>query len=121
MGIKISELANEIEKCLDEYSIEVTKALEDTKIDLAKTAVTELKATSPRSNTKRSGTYAKGWKRTKRGKVYIVHNKEYQLTHLLEKGHAKVNGGRVPAQKHIEPVEHELQNTAEDVFKNKLK
>lgn len=83
-------------------------------------AVKELRATSPKSKSKRSGTYAKGWTKKKRGKVIVVHNKEYQLTHLLEHGHAKVNGGRVDAQEHIKPVEKHLQDDAVNTFKKNL-
>lgn len=95
--------------------------MEKTKTDLSKQAVGELKTTSPRSNSKRTGTYAKGWTKKKRGKVIIVHNKEYQLTHLLEHGHAKVNGGRVEGQEHIKPVEKHLQDGAIGTFKRNLR
>lgn len=117
----MTELSKEIEKCLAEYTEEVSDALDKTKGDLGKLAVAELKATSPKSKSKRSGTYAKGWTKKKRGKTIIVHNKEYQLTHLLEKGHAKVNGGRVEAKEHIKPVEEGLQEEALPIFKKHLR
>ena len=92
-------------------------ALEDTKKELAGTAVKQLKSTSPR----RTGRYASGWTKKKRGKTIIVHNRSYQLTHLLEKGHAKRGGGRVAARVHIAPVEKWTQDQAEPIFRRKLK
>lgn len=49
---------------------------------------------------KRTGVYAKSWGAdavvTQYGLTVVVHNrKKWQLTHLLEKGHAKRGGGRV--------------------------
>lgn len=117
MGVPVTALAKEIEKCLKEYTGEVETALEETKKELASTAVKELKTKSPRD----TGEYAKSWTKKKRGKKIIVHNKIYQLTHLLEKGHAKVNGGRVEAKVHIEPVERKLQNSALGMLRKKLK
>ena len=117
MGVPVTALAKEIEKCLEEYTGEVELALEETKKELASTAVKELKTKSP----KNTGEYAKRWTKKKRGKKIIVHNKIYQLTHLLEKGHAKVGGGRVEARVHIAPVEKQLQDDAEAVFRKKLK
>ena len=95
----------------------MTQAQEETKKDLAKHAVKQLKATSP----KRTGKYASGWTKKKRGKAIVVHNKSYQLTHLLEKGHAKRGGGRVAVRVHIAPVEKQVQSMVEPVLRKKLK
>ena len=71
-------------------------------------AVELLKAKSPRKKVK-GGQYAAGWtlKPTPgRLKGFVVYNAtDYQLTHLLEKGHAKRGGGRVRPIPHIRPVE----------------
>ncbi|MFM9785961.1 hypothetical protein, partial [Streptomyces scabiei] len=43
-----------------------------------------------------------GWRKKRDGTGYIVHNStDFQLTHILEKGHAKKSGGRTQAQPHI--------------------
>lgn len=96
------DLVNQIAKALEDYTDAVTESLEQAKDDISKEAVAELKATSP----KKTGDYAKGWSRKKTAKGYVVYNRtDYQLTHLLEYGHAKRNGGRTRSIPHIEPVE----------------
>ena len=114
---KGNDLSGEIMKCLEEYTEEVVEALEKTEKELANEAVRTLRQTSP----KKSGKYAKSWTQTKQGKKRIVHNRRYQLTHLLEKGHAKRNGGRVAAIVHIAPVEQRISKEAVERLKRKLK
>lgn len=114
---KGNDLSGEIMKCLQEYTEEVVEALEKTEKELADEAVRTLKQTSP----KKSGKYAKSWTQTKQGKKRIVHNRRYQLTHLLEKGHAKRNGGRVAARVHIAPVEQRISKEAVERLKRNLK
>jgi hypothetical protein len=87
--------------------------------DVAKETVKEVKRRSP----VRSGAYKKSWGQTKvyegTGGIRItIHNKKhYQLTHLLENGHALRNGGRTRSFPHIEPAERfaerELQREVE--------
>lgn len=67
--------------------------------------------------------YNSGWTSSllvKRGKTYVsyvLHNaKEYQLTHLLEHGHALRQGGRAGAFPHIAPV----ADKAEDMLFDKI-
>ncbi|PGS32262.1 hypothetical protein COC58_29710 [Bacillus cereus] len=102
----INDLANEIARELQRYSNVVEEDLEVAKEEVANDLVDELKQKSPKSDRQGGRKYAKGWRKKKEGNAFIVHNAlKPQLTHLLEKGHAKVNGGRVPAKVHIAPAE----------------
>jgi hypothetical protein len=99
----LDDLTEEIMKELQRYTNLVEEEVEDAKKEIAKQLVQQLKTTSPEGET---GKYSKGWRTKKVGNKIVVYNKtSYQLTHLLEHGHAKVNGGRVPAKVHIRPAE----------------
>ncbi|MED0939604.1 HK97 gp10 family phage protein [Bacillus mobilis] len=107
----INDLANEIARELQRYSNVVEEDLEVAKEEVANDLVDELKQKSPKSDRQGGRKYAKGWRKKKEGNAFIVHNAlKPQLTHLLEKGHAKVNGGRVPAKVHIAPAEDKAIN-----------
>lgn len=112
--ISVQELTNEIAKALEEYTEEVEIKMENIKKEVTRNAVQNLKETSPKGITK---TYSKGWGTTKKGsKIIILNKKRYYLTHLLEYGHAKTNGGRVQAKPHIRKVEEEtIKNYIEKV------
>ncbi|MGY3419122.1 hypothetical protein ACVWY4_005351 [Bacillus mycoides] len=103
----IDSLANDIARELQRYGKEVEEKLEVEKEGVANDLVSDLKENSP----KNTGKYARGWRKKKDGNAIIVHNAlKPQLTHLLEKGHAKANGERVPAQVHIAPAEEKAIN-----------
>ena len=102
----ISNLSGAISRELQLYLEDVSGNLEYAKKETAKQLVKDLKLISP----KNEGDYAKGWRVKSQGKKYIVHNAtNYQLTHLLEKGHVLRRGGRkigeVREQIHIAPAE----------------
>ncbi|HHU3953542.1 TPA: HK97 gp10 family phage protein, partial [Streptococcus agalactiae] len=74
---------------------------------------------------KRRGKYAKVWKSkattdTNTALTKTIHNRTPGLTHLLEYGHAKQNGGRVEGRKHIAPVEKKAIQSFEDKLRQKL-
>lgn len=102
--IRIDQLADELVSAIKEYTDEVVEKVEMFADELSQKGVKLLKEKSP----KKTGEYARSWGRVKTKGGYIIKNKKYQLTHLLEKGHAKVGGGRVPARVHIAPVEEQL-------------
>lgn len=109
----VDNLAKEIEKALDEFVGVTEEACEKGVRETAKDAVSELRSAHP-SGSGQYGSwdeYNGSWKvmQTKTDKRYhrkaTIHNENhYQLTHLLEKGHALVQGGRTRAFPHIAPV-----------------
>jgi len=103
--VSINQLNNEIMRQLNIYTNEVQDKIIHTQEELGKEAVKELKSNSPKD----TGDYRKGWRLKKEKDKVIIHNKtNYQLTHLLEKGHANRDGGRTPPQVHIAPVEERI-------------
>lgn len=129
MDVRVDNMAAAIAEMLGEYQVEITKNIDTSGKTVAEQGAKKLKETSP----KLSGDYAKGWKVSKdEGKSYgddasyIIHNKtNYQLTHLLENGHATRNGGRTKSIKHIKPVEDmvikQYEKAAEEAIKNAAK
>lgn len=121
MAIKADQLAQEIVKILDDYRDTTIDKMKEAVDKAAKQAVNELKTSSP----KRTGAYAKDWAAKKDRKANkwaygkVVYNKKhYRLTHLLEKGHRKVNGGMVAARPHIAKVEEKAINTLVEGIKD---
>jgi galactokinase/mevalonate kinase-like predicted kinase len=118
VAVKIDDLSKEIAKQLSQYTADVEEAVEAIKEDVSKEAVALLKQTSP----KKTGDYRKGWAKKKVGKDIVIHNKtDGQLTHLLENGHVKVGGGRVPAKVHIRPVEEKTTESYLDQVEKAIK
>lgn len=105
--IALDKLASEITKTLRTYTREVEEEVEEVKEEVAKNTVKKLKKTSP----KHTGNYAKKWTKKKVGTAQVIYNKEYSLTHLLEKGHITKNKygtyGRTRAYPHIGSAEKE--------------
>lgn len=116
MGIRVNELAQELAQGLSEYSQEVADEIKKVTDEVAEEAVRELKSESPVL----TGSYAKGWKKknayeSKSSKRNTVYNKtDYQLTHLLEKGHVGRDGRRVKAIEHIRPIEEKAMADFEE-------
>lgn len=100
--ISMDQLSDTIINELNTFSSEVSEGLEKAKSKIAREGSKELRNTSP----KKTGEYAKGWTTAKQGSAVVICNQNKpSLTHLLENGHAKRNGGRTSPQVHIYPVE----------------
>lgn len=121
--IKPEVFAQAVKDYLEIYVEDIGESVEETSNQIGKEAKDELKQTSP----KKTGRYAKGWtiKKDKKKKNYYaikIHNKtDYQLTHLLEFGHATRNGGRTKAIPHIRPVEEKYKKEFEERLKDKIR
>ena len=113
MAVKLDGLADAIAEALEEFQEESMDEVKTSTKRAAKTCVEALVETSPKRKVKggrRQDPYNEGW-RAKVAyespldiRVQVYNKTNYQLTHLLEDGHAKVNGGTVPGTPHIEPA-----------------
>jgi hypothetical protein len=121
-NVKIGRLADEITSQLRKYSQIVTDDVEQIMDDVSKEAVSQLKAKIRDVELVQTGDYMRGWTRKRVPNGWVIHNKtDYQLAHLLEYGHAMVNGGRVPGTPHIRPVEEWLEKEFEDRVEKAIK
>ena len=116
--IKVDQLTKEIEKALTEFVGVTEEACDKGVRETAKDAVQALRNAHPAGSGQYGSwdEYNRGWKvmQTKTDKRYhrkaTIHNEtDYQLTHLLEKGHALANGGRARAFPHIAPVAEQCE------------
>lgn len=105
------KFTQEIDKLLYNYGLSVDKDLSELSKQFAKRGAKEV------GNRARemfgAGDYSHGWQSQFEEGRYsaqgIIYNAYVPgLPHLLEKGHAKRGGGRVPGRAHIAPVEEKL-------------
>lgn len=110
-AINVDQLAVEVMRNLEIYLANTQEDVDTAVLETSEETVAELQKTSPRRDG--GGEYAESWAHKRdpniRGKWrmsrVVYSRREYRLTHLLEFGHAKVNGGRVSAQPHIRNAE----------------
>ena len=118
--IKPEELQKVLKDYLGDYVEDIEEGVEEATDEITKEAVKELKEISPRGHGSINQPYSKGWTRQKnrriKGKYMIkIHNKtNYQLTHLLEFGHATRNGKKTKAIPHIRPLEEKYNRQYEE-------
>ena len=102
-----------------EYTEDVSNSIERKVDETANKVLKEVRALSP----KRTGEYARTFVKTKEGgygqhRRIIWNKKHYSRVHLLEFGHAKVNGGRVQAFPHLRPAFDKHAAHLDDEIKN---
>ena len=98
---------------LTDYTDDVVKVVAEVIGEVAEEAAEELHTAGSFNGKK----YRRSWTSEVESKrsydSAIVYNKKhYRLTHLLEYGHAKANGGRTRAFEHIAPVNEKAQEKA---------
>ena len=108
----IDKLSAAISDVLEQYGDELQENIAEAVKTVSKKGAQAVKA-SAQQTFGGSGEYARGWtSRAETGRVSaqgIIYNKDVPgLPHLLENGHAKRGGGRVPGRAHIKPVEDEV-------------
>lgn len=119
----LEALSADIGKILAEYGEEVAESVDEITKAMAQKGVKALRSSS-KSTFRGTGKYASGWtsevESSRTGPRATIYNKHPGLPHLLENGHAKRGGGRVPGRAHIAPVEDELVKAFEEEVASKL-
>ena len=122
MNTQIDNLQNAITCELKTYSKSAARKVKVICNDVSEDLLQNIKKNSP----VRTGKYKRGWKK----KVLfesedeirtVTYNTKYQLTHLLEFGHAMKSGGRVAAKPHIGVNEKQAITKIEKDIREALK
>lgn len=120
-----TNFSQEMKSLLAGYSDRLCHAVEEVIEAEAKEAASTLQQASPKRKGKGGGKYAKSWTSDViKGRTFTsadVHNKKYyQLSHLLENGHANRDGGRTQPYVHIAPVEETAVRNVEEKIKRMI-
>ena len=120
--VSVDRMAEAVMEGLLEYAELAADVMKDCVKKAGNTVKKETQAGAP----VRTGKYKKSWavkrqRETSNVLEVVVHSRDrYQLTHLLEKGHAKRGGGRVKAVPHIAPAEEKGIRELEEGIKRGL-
>lgn len=125
--VTIDSLDDEMKKILKEYEDDVSTNLQTITKEVTRKGVQALKTSSKDkfgTVRKRKKKYASTWtSKMQTARLYTtgtIYNNQPGLPHLLENGHAKTGGGRVPGREHIRPVEEKIIQFYESEIKKKL-
>ena len=118
--------ADRMAEAVMEGLLEYAELAADVMKDCVKKAGNTVKKETHAGAPVRTGKYKRSWavkrqRETSSTLEVVVHSRNrYQLTHLLEKGHAKRGGGRVKAVPHIAPAEEKGVRELEEGIKRGL-
>ena len=110
----MNDWSKDLQLMLEGYVKSVDDAVAEALPKVGKEAVKELKNTSPQN----TGRYSKGWRQKVESdgvngtKLTVYNATSYQLTHLLENGHALRGGGFVSGKPHIKPAQDKAEKKA---------
>ena len=119
--IQPADLTSAINQILDEYKGDVSEVVEKSITEVAKDTAKVMKTAGSFGGT---GKFKKSWSvKIEKKRLYTegtVYNKKPGLTHLLEFGHVKQNGGRVDGFNFIAPVNDKVQTEVVKKIEEKL-
>ena len=105
--ISIDQLADAVMDALDEYNDMAQETVRKSVQEVAKQTKVLIESAAPVDTGKYEGNWATKTtlQNASRMEQVVYQKKKPGLAHLLEKGHAKRNGGRVSGKPHIAPAE----------------
>lgn len=121
--VTAENFSEQVEALLEKYSEEVTLTVKDVIKAAAKQGAKLVKSNA--SVFGGSGEYKRGWtskvEEDRLSTTGIIYNRSQPgLPHLLEHGHAKRGGGRVPGVEHIAPAERQAIEIVQKELESRL-